>query len=687
MPSSPSRALRLFSFHALRIAFRLTPLDEARRDALRNWFSDRFPHWIPRQKVEAAEGSWLGRRLRNAADERAIGALPRRARPLPSELPARLVAFYLPQFHRIPENDTWWGEGFTEWRNVTRALPQFQGHFQPRLPAALGFYDLSDGVTLRRQAELAREYGIGAFCFYFYWFNGQRLLESPLQQWLEDPSLDLSICLCWANEPWTRQWDGRPQDTLIEQRHDPEDDIAFIAQVARYLRDPRYLRIDGRPLLLIYRPGLLPSATATMERWRDWCHTHGVGEIFIAYVQAFERPDPADIGCDAAVEFPPNLVPAKSIATDQLGLNPEFTGEILDWRDMAGNCQGGSTPSYLLFPGVNPAWDNQPRRPGAGRVLLHASPKRYQKWLHATIRDRLPQLPTSQRLVFVNAWNEWAEGAILEPDMRWDHAWLDATREALCQSTGMKSKHDTGKICAVIHAWYPEVLGELLTSLDTACEWRLLVTTGAAQKDEVAPLLEATGHDFEILVFENRGRDILPFLTAAARLRDEGQSFLLKLHTKRSPHRSYGDAWRRHLIRGALPEGGVAAIAARFLDEAKLGMLAPPGHLRPLQDHLSGNQRVLEYARRRIGVDPLALLDAAFVAGSIFWARIDALAPILDAGFMAGEFEQEQGQIDGTLAHAIERLFVVAAQHHGWDIGLVDDRSDGHENGFYPPPH
>lgn len=665
MPLNPSRSLRRLGFHTLRIAFRLTPLDEARRDVLRNWFSDRFPHWIPRQKVEAAEGPWIDRRLRTAADERAIGALPRRSRPLPADLPARLVAFYLPQFHRLPENDTWWGEGFTEWRNVTRALPQFEGHFQPRLPGALGFYDLSDGVTLRRQAELAREYGIGAFCFYFYWFNGRRLLESPLQQWLEDPSLDLPICLCWANEPWTRQWDGRPQDTLIEQRHDPEDDIAFISHVARYLRDPRYLRIDGRPLLLIYRPGLLPSAQATTDRWRDWCRTHGIGEIFIAYVQSFERPDPADIGCDAAVEFPPNLVPAKSIASDQLSLNPEFTGEILDWRDMAGNCQARSPPPYPLFPGVNPAWDNQPRRPGAGRVLLHASPKRYQQWLHATIRDRVPQLPVSQRLVFINAWNEWAEGAILEPDLRWDHAWLDATREALRQAAGVEPKHDLGPICAVIHAWYPDVLGELLAALDPACRWLLLVTTGARQEKEVEALLQAAGHDFEILVCENRGRDILPFLTAAARLRDEGHSFLLKLHTKRSPHRTDGEAWRRHLIDGVLPTGHVAGIVRSFIQRDRLGIIAPPGHLQPLADHIAGNGHVLEYARRRIGLDADAMHACSFVAGSMFWVRIEALAPLLDAGFMRSEFELECGQLDGTLAHALERLFVACATKVG----------------------
>jgi lipopolysaccharide biosynthesis protein len=659
-------------------------MGDAHRDALRNWFSDRFDHWIPRPKAAADDAPLLHRRLRTAADERAIGALPRRDRPLPATLPATLVAFYLPQFHRIAENDAWWGEGFTEWRSVTRALPQFEGHFQPRLPGALGFYDLSDPAMLHKQAELAREYGVGAFCFYYYWFNGRRLLESPLEHWLEDKSLDLQACLCWANEPWTRQWDGRPQDTLIAQRHDAVDDVAFIAHASRYLEDERYLRIDGRPLILLYRPGLLPDARETTDRWRQWCRENGIGEIFIAYVQSFERPDPADVGCDAAIEFPPNLIPARSLAAEQVPLNPAFEGEVLDWREMVQNCQSRQPADYLLFPGINPGWDNQPRRPGAGRTLLHASPRRYQEWLQNTLRDRALLLPESHRLVFINAWNEWAEGAVLEPDLRWDHAWLDATREALRSAAGITPRRANAEVNVVIHAWYPDVLGELLGSLEPGCTWRLLVTTGAAAQREVANQLAASGHHHELLVCENRGRDILPFLIAAARLRDEGCTFVLKLHTKRSPHRADGAAWRQHLVDGVLPRGQLASITNRFAADIRLGILAPAGHLHRLEDHLGGNGHILDYGRRRVGLRSEIMQEASFIAGSMFWARIDALAPILDAGFMPGEFDEESGQLDGTLAHAIERLFAVSAIDAGFKVETIPSDIAGRGREFYP---
>lgn len=658
--------LRAGLFHALRAVFRLLPLSTATRDRWRERFLDRHAHWVPRaaRGTVAVDAGGLGNAIR--ADQPAIGHVPWRAGTLPAPLPATLVAFYLPQFHPIPENDAWWGKGFTEWRNVARALPQFDGHHQPRLPADLGFYDLRNVDTMREQARLAREYGIGAFCFYFYWFGGKTLLEAPLRQWLADRSIDLPFCLCWANEKWSRRWDGRGDDILIDQAHGDADDLAFIAHVADYLRDPRALRIEGRPLLLVYRPGLLPDARATAARWRDWCRAHGVGEIHLAYVQSFERPAPADIGFDSAVEFPPNLSQPQAIGACQRLLNPDYDGDVLDWRGLTGEARARPLPAHT-FPGVNPGWDNEPRRSGKGRVYLHASPRGYRDWLHDTIRHRLADAPASRRLVFINAWNEWAEGAVLEPDARLGHAWLEATRQALARATAPAAP--ASRPCAVVHAWHVDVFDELLARLRASgVDWRLVVTTAPERADAVRACLDRSGVAAELAVFENRGRDILPFLHVADRLLDEGVEVVLKLHTKRSAHREDGDTWRDDLLDKLLSPARAATLAAAFGADPGLGLLAPEGHLQPLHYFWGANEDNVRRLATRIGVPAPDPDRDRFIAGSMFWARLPALRPLLDAHLDPQLFEPERGQVDGTCAHAIERLFALSAQAAGFRV-------------------
>ena len=359
----------------------------------------------------------------------------------------KAIAFYLPQFHPIPENDAWWGKGFTEWTNVTRARPQFLGHYQPHVPGELGFYDLRLLDVQKRQIELARAYGIHGFCYHHYWFGGRRLLDRPFNEVLANKQLDLPFCLCWANENWSRRWDGLDREILISQHHSPEDDLAFIKDIEPALHDERYIRVRGRPLLIVYRPALLPDAKATAERWRDYCRIAGVGEIYLASTHAFDHRDPRDIGFDAAIEFPPNNIPAPVITHQVQVLNPAYRGAIHDYRYFLENSRRYVKPPFTLFRCVMPGWDNEARKPSQGITFLHSSPAAYAEWLDNVCRSTTETFSGDERIVFVNAWNEWAEGCHLEPDRRFGYAYLQATRDVLARYPADRSR----KIVYVSH--------------------------------------------------------------------------------------------------------------------------------------------------------------------------------------------------------------------------------------------
>lgn len=654
-------------FTTLQTGFRLMPMPATTRDRWRQRFLDRHHGLIPREpQGQVGDATQAERRPRVSAAACAIGHQAYRVGKLPQPMPATLVAFYLPQFHPIAENDAWWGEGFTEWHNVTRALPQFEGHEQPRLPAELGFYDLRVPTVMRKQMQLAREYGIGAFCSYFYWFGGKTLLEAPLQRWLSDPSLDLPLCLCWANENWSRQWDGRADDILIGQQHSAEDDIAFIEHVSRYLADPRYLRVDGKPLLLVYRPSLLPDARATAGRWREWCHAHDIGDIHLVYVQSFDRVDPRVIGFDVAVEFPPNNTTLTPVTARQRLINPGYTGSVFDWRELAHASMTQREPGYPRYPGVNPAWDNEPRRSGRGRVFAHASPRGYRDWLRQAIASARQRF-ASQPLVFINAWNEWAEGAVLEPDARLGHAWLQATRDALSAPPAADRRP-----CAVLHVWYLDVLDDMAAALAASGQdWRVLITTHRELADAVAARCRKLGLAADIEAFDNLGRDILPFLHVANRLLDEGVDVVLKLHTKRSAHRRDGEQWRNELFQRLAAQERTTTVLSAFRERPTLGMAYAEGHRQRLDYYWGANRDNVRALATRLGIPEPQPEQDSFVAGSMFWVRLAALRPLLDAHLDVSAFEPEAGQVDGTLAHAIERIFLPCINAAGFDSASV----------------
>lgn len=355
---------------------------------------------------------------------------------------ARLIAFYLPQFHPIPENDEWWGKGFTEWTNTAKAKPLFKGHYQPHVPADLGFYDLRLPEARAAQAELAREYGIEAFCYYHYWFGGTRLLQRPFEEVLESGQPDFPFCLCWANQTWTGIWHGAPNKVLIEQTYPGEDDHRrHFDYLLHAFTDKRYLRVDGKPVFVVYNPDELPNSVRVTELWRDLAVRAGLPGLFLIAEHWSPDWNPKDAGFDAriCVRLPPRRRTLKAWATWRHPLR-KLRYWYADWRNLPTIHQyehvsyylaGERVPGIESYPCVIPNWDNTPRSGPNGMVLHGSTPELFRRQLRSAL-ENVAELPAERRIVFVKSWNEWAEGNHLEPDLRFGRQYLEVLREELC---------------------------------------------------------------------------------------------------------------------------------------------------------------------------------------------------------------------------------------------------------------
>jgi lipopolysaccharide biosynthesis protein len=370
--------------------------------------------------------------------EQEVEAMRRaRSQNAPGEIApdVRVIAFYLPQYHPIPENSLWWGEGFTDWRNVRRASPNFIGHEQPHEPSELGYYDLRSAEVRERQAALAQEFGVHGFCYYVYWFNGKRLLHQPLDEVLASGRPEFPFCICWANENWTRRWDGLDREILISQEYSAADSRAFIRHMLPALADRRYIRVEGRPLVLVYKLDLIPDARMMTEIWREEAKRSGVGELYLCAARTTFIGDPTAFGFDACVEFPPHRFQAYGLNAQVTITNPEFRGLVFDYRDQVVQSLAVTAEDYTIFRTVMPSWDNTARRQNDGTIFVRSSPDVFEYWLREMIHETRRLLPAEKRLIFVNAWNEWAEGCHLEPDRRYGRQYLDAVRSALMNAT------------------------------------------------------------------------------------------------------------------------------------------------------------------------------------------------------------------------------------------------------------
>ena len=347
---------------------------------------------------------------------------------------ATLIAYYLTQYSPDKHNDEWWGRGTTEWNNVSKAVPQFVGHRQPNLPGELGFYDLRIKENMRRQIEIAQNYGVDVFSFYYYWFAGERILEKPLNMFLEDKSLKMPFMFCWANENWTKRFSGTDEGILIGMENSEENYRQFIHEVIPYFSDERYFTVQGKIALQIYRPELIPNVEEIIAYWRNETKAACGKDLYLFACQCKSMFDWCAKGFDAENEWMQGSVQmqAKEITGNVKSINKAFSGEIYDYEDLVLNKRYviNRNLGRKVYPAIMPSWDNTARRNSRGTIWHKSCPDLYKQWLKNLLQSVNSRKELDMPIIFVNAWNEWGEGAYLEPDKEFGYAYLQATWEA-----------------------------------------------------------------------------------------------------------------------------------------------------------------------------------------------------------------------------------------------------------------
>lgn len=386
----------------------------------------------------------------------------------------KAIAFYLPQYHTIPENDEWWGKGFTEWTNAKKATPLFSNHYQPHVPHPdIGYYDLSDARVAKKQADMAHEYGLYGFCYYYYWFNGKKLLNKPIENMLESQEINLPFCISWANENWTRTWDGLEKHVLMPQDHTEEHDAQFIDDVLPILKDKRYITIEEKPVLVIYRTSLFPDIAKTAALWRKKAKAAGLKDLYLVRVEGLEESvDPNSIGFDAAIEFAPDWRMATMPLGDNVDIRKHYNKQILnlattkpvvrDYDLTMNRMVTRDDPGYKLFRGVFPAWDNTARKGKGGTVFVSSGPEKFKYFLTRQIENTInnEKINSEEKLIFINAWNEWGEGCHLEPDQKYGYKYLEAIKDTIGRECNQET--DTRLNNSYMHKYIDSYINSLV---------------------------------------------------------------------------------------------------------------------------------------------------------------------------------------------------------------------------------
>jgi lipopolysaccharide biosynthesis protein len=543
---------------------------------------------------------------------------------------------------------------------------------------------------MKEQTEMAAAHGIDGFCFHYYWFAGHRLMERPIEQYLaEKENIDFPFCLCWANENWTRRWDGSENDILMAQEHSEEDNEAVFYDLLRHFKDERYIKVNGKPMLVIYRPDIIPNINELSAQLRTLAIKEGLPGLHLVATNAFGFDRHKEVGFDAIVEFPPHNVIADGINTSVTLLNDNFSGHVFEYDDVVKysldrlhNMEEEVASAY--YPTVMTGWDNSARKPGKGNVFHNATPAKFQTWFEGDYRWSQESHPQGAKFVFVNAWNEWAEGTYLEPDKKYGYAYLNAVRSTVNEvlndakqlnkfAVTVKAKKQSDSV-VVAHIFYEDLVDEICDEIIAAKKYKKLdvaISIPNSFSLSAVKRLVKRLKPVKLVVSENRGRDVWPFLQTLTALKDMGYQYGCKIHSKKSTHLADGMKWRQTIYGALLSKSAIKAFEDKTKNIDCFAISSPSDFMVDLEgDSLLDN---------KLGIEKLmAIYDmncdsyAPFVAGTMFWFSFVWAEQLEHKGINRDVFGPELGAIDGTIAHAFERFFTTHARSNNFALALYN---------------
>ena len=592
----------------------------------------------------------------------------------------KTIALYLPQFYSFNENDEWWEKGFTEWYNVRRSKPLYNGHHQPRIPGDnleyLGYYDLTNVEFIKKQIELAKTHGIYGFGIYYYWFSGKRLLEKPLDILLNHKEIEFKFLLIWANEDWTRRWNGYEGKILIEQEYKESDPYNFIKDIKKYIIDRRYIKINDKPIIGLYEPKKVPNLSNILSIWRESSKKIGLGEIFILVClndYSFNKVKDLKL-FDATYEFSPRDSLKYFVKDMPYSLYTTTLYKDIEYLN--------SSDDFPLFRGSMLEFDNSPRKKRHSIIYENYSPEQFFMVNKKIIEWTREKYNENNRFIFINAWNEWGEGTYLEPDKKYGYASINSLSKALFNkpykelNINSTNLNRTPSVVAIqVHLYYIDLISEIVNKTNNIpFNFDLFISTNSLiKKDNINEYIlnNSKASKVEIQIFENKGRDVMPFLIQMKN-KVKKYKYICHIHTKKSMYINIGEYWRNYLFNNLLGNQKIILeIFNEFENNVKLGFIFPENYYQAILlfgEKLNKlNKDCMKYLLNRLfNINKLRIGGKIeFPMGNMFWAKVNGIFQIFNENFQ-NQIPVELGQKDGTIMHGIERIWIYIVKLNGY---------------------